>query len=272
MALDFVHQWHREAVSSVYPHMATERHAANILSSNAESLKWRQYVLAIVHDTLVEIDSFQNSDGNQIWRDEAGQRASNFAVLSLSNILTWPKNRPLKQRGWHLSSVSTLAGVYRLLAKCASKKPVQCEHILQKILTNLSLTYAPISGGIAFDVNLCSILLYPVECRALILCVGMLVQGAMRMSSNTGYDGRIAVSLTESVFDRYEMILHFNGLYQQLLDSPEFDLASRLSGIFRAELSCRRDDSDGLIISLVIPAINSNSQIDFGQFDMSAMS
>ena len=252
MAFDFVEQW---SDTAVFPLDFDPGGFAKQGRPAAKSaVKWRQTVLAIVYDSLNQVEPDRQSENDPIWRHEARQRALNFTRLGLSEMAV-PHNRMIRSNrpGWDIAAVATLGGAYRLLAKCNGTAPVQCDHIFRRFLKNLALAYAPVCGEIELGVELCPVLLAPVKCRALILCVGMLIQGMMRLCYPSGFGGRLDIALSEDIAG-YSLTMELRGQRIDLLDSPEFDLASRLCGVFQSDLRLGGIGQDGLFVLLHFPA------------------
>jgi hypothetical protein len=256
MAFDFVQQWPE---TQALPRLAVFPEADRIerirVPLHTEAIKWRQTLLTIVHDSMQQIARSRSAERDEIWRLEARRRALNFAELGLSELSNSCTHITRgNRRGWNIAAIATLGGAYRLLAKCDGPKLVQCEHILRKFLTNLALAYTPVGGRIALDLDLCSIVLAPIKCRALVLCAGMLIQAMMREPLRTGLGGNLNVTLSASAAKQHRLSLHRLGRRDALAASPEFELASRLGGILHAELQCRAAYDDGVEILLDFPA------------------
>ena len=224
-----------------------------------KSIEWRRTLFGIVNDSLGQIEPERQTEYDALWRHEAQQRALNLTCLSLSECVSRAdtgtrSNLPI----WDITAVETLGGAYRLLAKCDGEKLVQCDPLLRGIVVNLLSAYAPVHGRLELELTLHSLALMPVKCRALVLCVGMLLQGIMRQSRHRTPHG-LKIELTSKDEDAFILSLTIPGDRTALLDTPEFELAMRLSGLLQAELLCACPQNKSFQIALTFPVPIFNS-------------
>ncbi len=224
------------------------------LSYDISATTWRHSILSIVYDCLDQIELSHADEYSHLWRQEVRQRALNLVRLGLSEIAT-ADGRMVEEdrRGRDIEASTVLGGAYRLLAKLNGLEPVQCEHVFQSFLTNLAKSYAPVCGEIALDLLVCPIVLQPIRCRSMILCVGMLIQGVMRQASYSGIARRLDVELVHVHPGGYVLNLRLPGRLPDLLGSREFDVASRLCAVLRSELCCREAPDNGISIRISFP-------------------
>ena len=252
MAFDLIEQWSDPALLPLNLDFGAIARQTRPAAKTA--LKWRQTILAIVRDSLDQVELNRPGENDLIWRREARQRALNFTRLGFSEMT--PSRIPVvrsNRPAWDIAAVATLGGAYRLLAKCNGMEPVQCEHILRRFLKNLALAYEPVCGEIELGVETCPIVLAPVKCRALILSAGMLIQGMMRLCNPGGFGGRLDIVLSAED-GAYSLTMELQGQRVDLLESPEFELAARLCGVFQSDLRLYGTEGDGLSILLTFPA------------------
>jgi hypothetical protein len=256
MALDFVMQWHETPSLPLAPVLQLDDQDVQFpVTACTKAIKWRQTVLRIVYDSLHQIERIQPAESDDIWLLEARLRALNYSHLALAELSVIQRRLTRPNRAaFDIAAISTLGGAYRLLAKCAGPTPVQCEHIFRNFLLNLMLAYAPACGQLEVGLEFCSLALPPIRCRALILCIGALIQGILRQSNNFGLGQHLEIVLSANDVAQYELCLRLTGHRIKLLGSPEFDLACRLSGIFESELVLRDAHDTGVDILLSFPA------------------
>jgi len=254
MALDLLQQWSEPPVVLSSFDFLDQDCPKNYLSCDNAPMTWRHGIFSIVHDCLGQIEPNHADENSHLWRQEARQRALNFARLGLSEIMT-PDGEiaeNISQRR-DIEAIAALGGAYRILAKSNGLRPVQCKHVFFCFLTNLAKSYAPVCGEILLELLVCPILLQPVGCRSMILCTGMLIQGAMRQANYSRIARRMVVELAKVHAGGYRLSLRLPGKLRDLLGSPEFDVASRLCAVFRSELSCTEAPDNGISIRLSFP-------------------
>ncbi len=212
---------------------------------------WRHSILSIVCDCLDQIDLNRAGENDNVWHQEARQRALNLVRLGLSEIVTSDGQMVKKNlQRIDVGAIKGLGGAYRLLAKISGLESVQCSHVFRCFLTKLAQSYAPVCGEIALELLLCPLVLQPIRCRSMILCTGMLIQGVMRQAGCSGIARRLAVELSQGLAGGYSLSMLLPGRLPDLLGSPEFDVASRLCAILRSELCFREAPDSGISIQL----------------------
>jgi len=254
MAFDFVQPKPEVPVMPIVIDLLDKHYLSENGPSGKSAMTWRHSIFSIVHDCLDQIELNHNAKNGELWQQEARQRALNFTLLGLSEIGA-PQSRVVRanQPGRDITAIEGLGGAYRLLARSSGKKPRRCEHVFRFFLKSLAQSYAPVCGEIELGLVACPIVLSPVSCRSMILCVGMLIQGVLRQASCRGVARRLDVELAGLKAGGYALTMRLTGCLPTLLSSPEFALASRLCGGFGSELSFSETQRNELSILLSFP-------------------
>jgi hypothetical protein len=251
MAFEFLQQWLGAPVVPLTFEFLDSNCLKEDLSCDNAPRTWRLSILSIVYDCLDQIDLNRAGENDNVWHQEARQRALNLVRLGLSAIVTSDGQmgkKNLQRRD--IEAIKGLGGAYRLLAKISGLDSVQCSHVFRCFLTKLAQSYAPVCGEIELDLLVCPLVMQPIRCRSMILCTGMLIQGVMRQASYSGIARRLDVELLQVQAGRYMLSLRLPGRLPNLLGSPEFDVASRLCAVLRSEFCCREAPDNGISIRL----------------------
>jgi hypothetical protein len=213
--------------------------------------RWRWKLVDIISD-IVRFTNRDEYDGfGGIWEAEARQRAFNLIHLVLADSRayggTWDALKGLNRR---MSAIEALAKLYRSLEKCRGNRAIECGYMLREVGNGLVAVHEPVTGRVEFTSSLRPVMLQAAQGRALVLLVGMLIQGVLGEVTRNRGKARLKLTLSRITGREFVLTLEANRQYKEIFHTPEYDLACRLSGVFGAELICESNKTGGFLVKL----------------------